>query len=231
MRKRTLLAVLPLLLLLVNCELVSPDQVQGKFESALRQYFVNAKVIVYPADHAIIGLTCMQDAGPKLITTVREQFVNLPDLQNLKYLRTLGPLLGSSNYKFVALGFSREIVRLDIDSWTIQQYSGGNEYAAEYKQVCGIGDSAAESQAYFGLFRVTLRTPYKGFTEITSWDSLGVWDNDQDFSAAKDREVQGRTRLILEELESRGMVVKSVDLVRIDHSPFPSRLTSEVTVR
>ena len=206
-----------------------PQAVRQKFEDALHPYFVNAKAQAIPEKQLIIGLSCIQGAGPELVSKVADFLVSNQQLAQLRTLRTYGPILGSPSYKYVALGFDSWVIRLDVDTWRISYHRPWLGYSEQYAATCGLsptqspepvaqgGDAIVGSgRVWIGTFKVHFSKPFNGVLELVGQDSLGMYQKDSDFEARKDAEVSAREELIRAQFAAQNVSVESIELTRID---------------
>jgi hypothetical protein len=127
--------------MLKGCDMGSPKSVQPKMEEALRPYFPRVKAIALPRQQMLVGLSCLENVGPKLIEMVPQAVASDPAMKDLKTLRRLP----GSSYRIVAVGFEQELAWYDVDSGSMGTKPADANYVAAYREACGIGQNTSNS--------------------------------------------------------------------------------------
>src|SRR5712671_6864568 len=162
--------------LLKGCDVkqLRPEEVSAAFQKELRPYFLNAQAVAIPEQHTILGVTCIEGAGPALRAEAKTVLDSNEDLKSLQLSNALGPLVGNNVYRYAAVGFDTGIVALD--PW--------EGYDAAYRTVCGLQPRTDVSSAvetgpalWLGHFTVTLAKPINGRRQIPLIDSLGLYES------------------------------------------------------
>jgi len=138
MRLMFLTALMGMTLIQQKCDWGNPENVRLQTEQALQPYFPNVKVLVFPKDQLIIGLTCVDPVGPKFLDTLQQQIPQIPQMQQLSQLRQWGPLFGSHTYKVFVIGFEQAEVAYFVDQRTTRViYRTDSKYVDAYHENCG----------------------------------------------------------------------------------------------
>lgn len=201
------------LILLQGCELTTPDQIHDQTVAALRPYFTNVQVTVDPQNSIIVGYTCTNDIGPKMVEAIGEQVMNLKDLRQLRSLRTWGTFVHSTTYKYFAIGFEKQVIRLNIDTWTTDIVEPGPTYEAGYQAACGT--LVSPGYVYIGIFEVAYYTADGSIAKTNVEDTLGFY-TPEDFEKWKGQELLYRTNLISDELKAQGYKLLGITLTKVN---------------
>jgi hypothetical protein len=131
------------LLLAFMFQTSSTDLITSKFEGALRPYFQNAKIVLQPQTHALLGLTCIEGAGSDLAKVAAE---SLGEHLGQNGLMDIGTrvFLAANSYRYVLIGFDTYVAGFDLQ--TKQSYYKpipNSAYSQMYRQECRLGPSAA----------------------------------------------------------------------------------------
>lgn len=123
----------------------TPQQIQETVKQGLFPYFPNAVVQVYPKEQILIAYTCTRNVGNELVVQIAQKMPEVPDMQKLKTLRELGPLLGISSYRRFVLGFEHEAISIEVDQNlqpVMLRLPNQQAYEQEYNRTCGFSTSA-----------------------------------------------------------------------------------------
>jgi hypothetical protein len=122
-----------------GCNVGDPASVQPKMEEALPPYFPRVKAIAMPQRQMLIGLSCLENVGPKLIQMVPQAVARNPAMDDLRLLR----LMPGSSYRIVAVGFEQGIAWYNVDTGAMGTKPADANYTDSYRQACGIGQNAS----------------------------------------------------------------------------------------
>jgi hypothetical protein len=132
-------ALMLCLLIFTMFQLGSPEQLKSSFEEKLRPYFQNAKVVLQPEQHGLMGLTCMQGAGPQLVRMAGDAFAQELSQQGLGGIATR-LFLSAKGYRYVALGFDTWVIVFDLQTkgMSYKQTDAVASYGPFYRRECGL---------------------------------------------------------------------------------------------
>lgn len=216
--------------LMKGCDISGgPEVISGRFQAALRPYFPNARAKAVPEQGVIVGLTCVQGAGPKLVAEAADYVIHNKDVARLRTLRKWGPLLGSPSYHHVQLGFDHAILALNVDTWKIEYPPLTDSYISSYRHDCGLQDPQAEpAQAeeagpylWVGHFTAKLATPIKGETILPLIEPLGIYSSDGEFEAHRTAELNARLPLIRSQLAEQRVDATEISLDWVEKLRLP----------
>ncbi len=206
-----------------------PEVISGRFQAALRPYFPNARAKAVPDQGVIIGLTCVQGAGPKLVAEAADYVIHNKDVSRLRTLRKWGPLLGSPSYHRVQLGFDRAILALNVDTWKIEYPPLTDTYISSYRRDCGLQDpqaepaEAAEPSPYLwvGHFTAKLTNPAKGNSILPLIEPLGIYRSESEFESHRTAELNARLPLIRSQLAEQKVDATEISLDWVEKLRLP----------
>ncbi|HET6933980.1 MAG TPA: hypothetical protein VFI72_04020 [Candidatus Angelobacter sp.] len=206
-----------------------PEVISGRFQAALRPYFPNARAKAVPDQGVIIGLTCVQGAGPKLVAEAADYVIHNKDVSRLRTLRKWGPLLGSPSYHHVQLGFDRAILALNVDTWKIEYPPLTDTYISSYRRDCGLQDpqaepaEAAEAGPYLwvGHFTAKLGKAVNGKATLPLIQSLGIYSSDGEFESHRTAELNARLPLIRSQLAEQKVDATEISLDWVEKLRLP----------
>lgn len=138
MRHAPAFFLLALLLPQRQCDLASPQAIQGKVEEALRPYFPNAKGLVEPQQHIIVGLTCTEGVGPELVQKMQGYIAGDRNISQQLSMVGLAPLFGGAHYRYFMLAFDGGWIRYDMDAHLIGTLTMTPQSLESYRQKCGF---------------------------------------------------------------------------------------------
>jgi len=193
--------LLPAALLLQNegCDVSGgPDSVRSQFQAQLTPYFRNAKVEVNSKDETILGLTCNNDAGPKLVAQAQDMLAHSDGIAKLRSLRRWGTALGSQVYRTVAIGFSDTLVTLDVATNKITEAPASDDYRRHYEAACTTSPFLPDVSIYVAYYRITPQKPVNGRSSFVVFDTVGVW-NDAEWPQHRDGEIAARRDMIMKD--------------------------------
>lgn len=211
------------LILLTGCDLGDPQQMQATMESKLRPYFPNTKA--FAQQGVLLGITCV-DAGPELIRMVPSMMDSISELKQMKLLRFVP---GSTSYKVVGIAFKRGYAWYNVATGTSGVSWGNAAYARAYDNQCAEIQSQnlqIPRPIYVGKFRVTVETPQGPQTQTTV-ESLGVFGTPAGFEAVKDSATERAAEFVKAQYENRGQVVLGIEFD--SYQTQPMHLTADWT--
>lgn len=236
------LVLLPLLSSFVvqqKCDLAqlakaTPEQVQQTTIQGVQPYFPNAVVKAVPEQHLLLALTCTKNIGHEMVLEIAQKLPLVKDVQKLKMLRQVGGVLGFQTYSRFAIGFEHEVVVLEVDRNLepgLLNIPNQQAYEQEYSSLCGFSDAtpaatADASYIWVGVFKVTGRKGNQPVSFTTS-DTLGIY-TEADFENFRAEELSSRKTIARGFLQSHGVEVESLELVRIVKSPLSESLTAQL---
>jgi len=208
--------------MLKGCDMGDPASVQPKMEDALRPYFPKVKAVALPQDHALVGLSCIENVGDEMVKMVAPAVASNPAMSQLKLLR----FLPGSSYKIVAIGFEQGLAFYDVDTGATGTMPQAANYTTWYRQQCGLDNVASTTPARYGSavwighFTATLDMPDGKRTTAIVVDSLGVWGDDS-FPAHRDQEIASRQELMRQNyLASSGITLVDLHLDSVEKIPI-----------
>lgn len=210
--------------MLKGCDLGNPQTVQPQIEDALRPYFPKVKAVVLPQEHAIVGLSCLEDVGDELVKMVPPAVASNPAMSKLKLLR----MIPGSSYRVVAIGFEQGLAFYNVDTGATGTTNGDSSYATWYRQQCGlsveksevIGSGPNVTYDWVGHFTVTLRGGEGGKRTVPAIASLGVWANESFFEQQKTAEIERRRDIISNFWAAKGVTLELLSLDSVDKVPI-----------
>ena len=138
MRQKVSLCVVPVLLLLRQCDVASPEAIKRKTEEQLRPFFPNARALVLPQRQAIIGFTCTQGVGVGFVSKMQEFVARDPQIKQDMELIRLAPLMGGAHYRYFLLAFDGGLVRYDLDARRVEGLTAAGLLPSLYEKTCGF---------------------------------------------------------------------------------------------
>jgi hypothetical protein len=200
--------------MLKGCDLGDPQSVQPQIEEALRPYFPNVKAVVLPQQHAIVGLSCLDNVGDELVKMVPPAVASNPAMSKLKLLR----MIPGSSYNLVAIGFPQGLAFYNVDTGATGTTVGDASYATWYRQQCGLGTGSGGAVTYdwIGHFTLTLDFPSGKRNRLPTIASLGVWANEGIFEQHKDSEIEIRREIMRKSWAAQNVTLVDAQLDSVE---------------
>jgi hypothetical protein len=118
-------------------QLGSP-QIKSQFEAALQPYFPNARVVMQPQAHVLMGFTCITGAGPQLAIQAATELQNKMTKNGVTDVATR-LFLAAAGYRYIVVGFDSYVAEFDLQSKTAGYKAVGDAgYGQSYRRECGL---------------------------------------------------------------------------------------------
>jgi hypothetical protein len=212
-----------LLLFTTGCpDLKTPEQIADQADESIRPYFPNVHTVALRDQRTIVAFTCSQGTGDALANEVAAVVQSMPQMSDLRKLRTYAAFTGSGAYDTLALAFEGNMVVYDIATGTASTRALNNELRAGYRQACGFEDEETRLLAFIGVWRVQYNL--NGEAHTATWvDTLGLYHNEAQFAQNRQDEITNREAIIYGQAASRGCRDIHVSFLAVNHMPVPDR--------
>jgi hypothetical protein len=113
----------------------SPEQLKGFVEGLLQPYFPNAKGVILPDQHVIVGVTCTRGISAQSLNKLRDFMASDQEIGDKLALLDSAQ---SSGYKVFTLGFEEAFIGYNLQTHGLEIVPRSDDTRLQYRQTCGF---------------------------------------------------------------------------------------------